>query len=112
TATGPEGTSEYAACRAAVPCPALVAFPQTILAPNKTSLSWPVAADIKFVVGPLSGVSSYTISNSGMVPGAVSIGTGGDPAPDTGRYYAVRDWGCASWQTVFFGEPGRDVAFP
>ena len=51
-------------------------------------------------------------SHSGAVAGTTSIGTGGDPAAGAGRYYVVRDWGCASWQTAPAAEPARDLVLP
>lgn len=89
-------------------------FDQVLIAPDKNSLTWENVEDVVFVQGPVSGVSSYTWTDSGLLAGADSIDTSSySPAPGEGRYYAVRyPDTCGSWQTAPGNEPERDATLP
>ena len=105
-------TSEFSECVTAV-CLVLASFGQTIVAPDKDSLSWAVPDDVRFVKGDLANVSSYLITETGELPGAVSLDIAADnPTAGSGLYYQVRSLACGSWQTSLGAEPARDTALP
>ena len=87
-------------------------FDQTIFVPDKNSVTWATAADVDFVKGPLSHVSTYATMGRGSLTQAISLDISGDnPAPGNGVYYLVThaEPACASWQTSPGAEPARDT---
>ena len=108
----PGNTSEFSSCFAAI-CSALAGFGETITAPDRNSLIWSTAGDIRYVRGDLSGVSSYTTFDDGSAQGATSLDISVDnPGPGTGMYYVVKPLGCGSWQTSAAAQPARDAGLP
>ncbi|MCP3978635.1 MAG: hypothetical protein GY716_04780 [bacterium] len=105
-------TSEFSACIVAS-CATIGVFGQQITAPDADTLSWPNPADVRFVKGPLSSVSSYAVTGSGVLAGESSLDLTADvPGPSIGVYYLVKPYGCGSWQTLSGAEPGRDSTLP
>jgi hypothetical protein len=102
-------TSEFSECFAAT-CLSTAIFGQTIVAPDKNSLSWALQDDVRFVKGDLANVSSYLITGTGELPAATSLNISSDsPGTGSGLYYLIRSLACGSWQTAPGAEPGRDV---
>jgi len=116
TATNPvRSTSDFSACLTVVDCQTLaLVFGQTILAPNRDELSWPVAEDVAFVKGDLALVAGYAIGAQGLLTGATLLDISLDnPGPGAGLYYLVkRQQLCSGWQTTPGAEPARDGALP
>jgi hypothetical protein len=110
TSTGAStNTSEFSVCLTAT-CTSTAIFGQTIVAPDKNSLSWGTPDDARFVKGDLAAVSSYLITGTGELPAATSLDISSDnPGSGDGLYYLIRSLACGSWQTVPGAEPGRDV---
>jgi hypothetical protein len=97
------------------PTQARVVFGQTLAASNETTFSWATPADVKFVRGNLSTMSSYQFDLSGDLAKATSISDTTTPAQGTGFFYLVRLAGsctAGSWQSSLGAEPGRDVNLP
>ena len=108
----PRDTSEFSACVHAS-CLSLASFGQTVNAPDRSSLAWAVPDHVQYVKGPLAGVDSYTVTETGELPGATSLDISSDVAgPGGGLYYLVRPLACGSWQTDLGEQPGRDSALP
>ena len=85
-------------------------FGQTVLAPNKSILSWAAPDHVRFVKGDLANVSSYLITGTGELPMATSLNISSDhPVPGSGLYYLIRSTACGNWQTTPGAEPGRNV---
>jgi hypothetical protein len=113
TATDPlDNTSEFSAC-VVTTCVELAVFGQPIMALDRETLTWTVAADVRFVRGDLTNVETYAMTGDGMLFGATSLDIAFDaPAPQAGLYYLVRPLGCGSWQTVPDAERDRDATLP
>jgi parallel beta-helix repeat protein len=110
----PSGTSEFSACFAST-CTVTTALGQTITAPDKDSLEWTTTADVRFVRGDLTGVSTYGTTGEGVLLEATSLDISADsPAAGTGLYYLVRPELCGSWQNdpTLPSEPDRDSNLP
>ena len=87
-------------------------FDQTIVVADQNTVSWDMAADVDFVKGPLSHVSTYATLGRGSATQATSLDISGDiAAPGDGIYYLVTyaEPACASWQTSPGAEPARDT---
>lgn len=89
-------------------------FEMDILASSKTEFSWPTAADVRYLRGPMSVVSEYGVDFVLTVPDTTSFS---DPVmplvPGAGFYYLAQpDCPISSWQTSLGAEPGRDAALP
>ena len=110
TSTGAStDTSEFSECFAAT-CLSTAVFGQTVVAPDKDTLSWGTPDHARFVKGDLAAVSSYLITGTGELPEATSLDISSDnPSPGDGLYYLIRSLACGSWQTAPGAEPGRDV---
>ena len=91
-----------------------VVFGQDVTTPDVNTIAWPNPADVAWVKGHLSDVSTYGVTSGGALSWATFLSTYGDvPAPDTGYYYLFRLAGnCTetSWQDSIGAEPGRDAA--
>ena len=113
TATSDTGsTSEFGACLVAS-CSSILPFAQMMLAPNKYTFAWSTPAEVRYASGDLARVSSYAVSDTGMLFGATELSTATDwPPPGFGLYYLVKPLGCGSWQTTIGNEPGRDSGLP
>jgi len=92
-----------------------VVFAESIRATGGNTFTWSTPADVAFVRGDLSAVGSYSITESGVLPGATSLADAAVPAAGQGFYYLVRLAGTCtvgSWQSALGAEPGRDQALP
>ncbi len=91
------------------------AFGQAIVAESKDRFSWPVPADVVFVIGDLTAVDTLAVLESGTLLDETSIFDPVVPSPGFGAFYLVRlggDCSVASWQTTVGVEPERDVFLP
>jgi hypothetical protein len=91
-----------------------VIFSEPILWPTKNQFCWSTPASIHGVVGPLSLVGSYAISNQYTDLSAVCHFAPEPPGPSgNGRYYVIEpDCPAGSYQTTIGAEPGRDSSLP
>jgi hypothetical protein len=97
------------------PTQARVVFGQTLTATNATAFSWATPADVKFVRGDLSTMSTYQFDWSGDLGKATSITDATTPALGSGFFYLVRLAGsctAGSWQSSVGAEPARDLILP
>ena len=91
------------------------AFGQAIVAERKDRFSWPVPADVVFVIGDLTAVDTLAVTDSGTLLDETSIFDPVVPSPGFGAFYLVRlggDCSMASWQTTVGVEPERDLFLP
>lgn len=90
---------------------AAAVFGQTVIATSTTRFSWPVAADARYVRGPLASVAGLGYDVSGTLTGASSLADATMPAPQTGLFYLFApDCPGRSYQTAPGSEPARDSA--
>lgn len=88
-------------------------FTQPVTASSKTTFGWAMTADVRYVRGGLSGVSSYMTNQSGSLVEATSLVDPTMPGPAAGLYYLFAvDCPGGSWQSSIGAEPGRDAALP
>jgi hypothetical protein len=86
---------------------------QTIVATDRTTFAWPVAAEVVYAQGDLAVVSSYGADVVEALPLTTSLAAPAVPQSGTGLYYLVRpDCPVGSWQSTVGAEPGRDAALP
>jgi hypothetical protein len=113
TATDPSGnTSEFSGC-ATASCTGFVTFDPSIEALDRESFGWPLPEDVRFVRGPLGGLSVYATLEEGMLLGSTTWSIGSAvPAAGDGWYYLVQPLGCGSWQSSPGAEPDRDLSLP
>ena len=72
-----------------------------------------VAADVVYVKGNLSDVSSYVVDLMDSIALTNDLTDSSVPASGAGFYYLVRpDCAVGSWQTSLGAEPGRDLVLP
>ncbi len=88
-------------------------FGQDVVAEDQQTFSWPVAADVVYVKGNLTNVSTYTVDLVDSIALTSELTDSSVPASGAGFYYLVRpDCGVGSWQTSLGAEPGRDLVLP
>lgn len=77
---------------------------ETIVATSKTELSWPTAVDFSYVVGPLAGVSTLAVWQTGSPPRGNTL-TMPDGLPSAYNLVELAD--CGTW-----GGSARDAVLP
>jgi hypothetical protein len=88
-------------------------FGQAVVAEDSQTFSWSEPAEIVYVRGDLSLVSTYMVDLVQALPLGTSFMDSSVPASSEGFFYLVKpDCGVGSWQTTLGAEPGRDAALP
>ena len=88
-------------------------FGQDVVADDSQTFSWRVAADVVYVKGNLTNVSTYTVDLVDSIVLTDNLTDSSVPASGVGFYYLVRpDCLVGSWQTSLGAEPERDLALP
>jgi len=89
-------------------------YPEMIRFAGPNQICWTTPAQVREVVGPLSGVSSYTVSMLIPHPLTTCI-PAPEPAfpPGDGVYYLIEhDCPAGTWQSTLGSEPKRDDVLP
>ena len=85
----------------------------SILAMDPQTFSWPVAADVMYARGGLSGIGAYAFDLVDTLTLATSLTDLETPPLASGFWYLVRpDCPMGSWQSTVGVEPERDEALP
>jgi Tol biopolymer transport system component len=88
-----------------------IVFGPTLTATGKDSFEWAAVADVRFVRGPLSGVSTLQTDWSGALVAASGLIDPVAPSAGAGAYYLVApDCDGRSYQTSLGAEPARDAS--
>ena len=88
-----------------------IVFDPTLVATGKNGFEWGSVADVRFVRGPLSGVSTLQTDWSGTLVAARELVDTAAPSAGAGAYYLVApDCDGRSYQTSLGAEPARDAS--
>jgi hypothetical protein len=90
-----------------------VLFGQEVLATGADSFGWAEATEVRYVRGPLAGVATLTVDESGSLADADTFTDPSTPTTGAGLFYLFApDCSGGSYQTVLGAEPDRDSTLP